>query len=122
MEVNAIVFTEIGELGFQLPIRDVHKKLVVGTTHPTFILKVVIIAEHQRSDVMFQTIGNDHAARFGQVVVHTIIAFLCKSRLLVCDSFHLLLVLDALQSSIALVVPLINRLQALSINDKGVSF
>jgi hypothetical protein len=117
--LNPVPFAEAFQLAFEGKNRDLSKLLIVSLAHVDPLLKVRVVTDNNLADA-FTTTPVDHiASRLVQKVIDFVITSIKQFCLLVGQPRDALKVFNRLQPGILFVVPLVNRLDPLTVNDEG---
>ena len=116
---QSVSLTQCSQLRTQRIKRDLYKVLVVALSDVDFLFDSRIITNNQLCNLVINAVIDYKPCCLVQVISHLIIAPYHQLYLLAGNTFNSLLILDRLQTSIAFVVPLVDRFNWFAIHRSG---
>lgn len=117
---QSVSLTQCSQLRTQRIKRDLYKVLVVALSDVDFLFDSRIITNNQLCNLVIDAVVDyNKPCCLVQVISHLIIAPYHQLYLLAGNTFNSLLIIDGLQTSIAFVVPLVNRFNWFAIHRSG---
>jgi hypothetical protein len=115
---NPVALAEAFQLAFQRKYWNLSKVLIVAFAHIDRLLQVRVVAHNNFANLVGSAPIDNVPSGFVQVVIDLVTPLVQQTRLAISQAFNALPILNRLQKCIALVVPLVNRLEVSSINDE----
>lgn len=115
---NPVTLTEALQLAIQRVYRDLGKVLIVAFAQIDPLLEVRVVTHNNFANAVVSAPIDNVPSRFIQVVVNPVVTVIKERSLAMCQRFDVMPVLFRLQTSILLVVPLVERLQPSAVDDE----
>lgn len=116
--LNPVSFAEAFQLALKGKYRDLSEILIVSLAHIAPLLEVRVVTDNNLADAISAAPINDIPGRLIQKVIDLVVASVKQLGLPVGQSDNTLPVLNGLKAGILLVVPLVDGLNPLAVNDE----